>query len=61
MPSPGHRAAEQLDFVWREELCVPRLDPLFPTAGGGAVMLRAVLNATERDKIIRLTAPCPLW
>ena len=28
------RTAEQLDFVWRERLCDPRLDPVFPTEKG---------------------------
>ena len=28
------RTAEQLDFVWQERLCAPRLDPVFPSPGG---------------------------
>jgi alpha-L-fucosidase len=28
------RTAEQFDFVWRERLCVPRVDPIFPTPAG---------------------------
>jgi alpha-L-fucosidase len=28
------RTAEQTDFIWRERLCAPRLDPVFPAPGG---------------------------
>jgi alpha-L-fucosidase len=28
------RTAEQFDFVWQERLCVPRIDPVFPTESG---------------------------
>ena len=28
------RTAEQLDFVWQERLCAPRLDPVFPSERG---------------------------
>jgi len=28
------RTSEHYDFVWREQLCAPRLDPLFPTPSG---------------------------
>ncbi len=32
------RTAEQLDFVWQERLCVPRLDPIFPTETGAVYL-----------------------
>jgi alpha-L-fucosidase len=32
------RTAEQLDFVWREALCAPRLDPVFPSVNGAVYL-----------------------
>ncbi len=32
------RTAEQLDFVWQERLCEPRLDPVFPSEGGAVYL-----------------------
>jgi alpha-L-fucosidase len=32
------RTAEQLDFVWQERLCTPRLDPVFSTASGATFL-----------------------
>jgi alpha-L-fucosidase len=28
------RTAEHFDFVWREQLCAPRVDPIFPSENG---------------------------
>jgi alpha-L-fucosidase len=28
------RTSEHYDFIWREQLCAPRIDPLFPTENG---------------------------
>jgi hypothetical protein len=32
------RTAEQIDFVWRERLCVPRVDPVFPFEGSAVYL-----------------------
>jgi hypothetical protein len=32
------RTAEQFDFVWREQLCEPRVDPIVATAQGAVYL-----------------------